>query len=173
MDFKTLLPDFGAIGSTDWSKPKFNTNNPLNLVVALGVILMIVFLFLPWCKVSAPEGDDVTRMGITTWYGIFACVMTVVAIVGVLYDYPALVLCASVLGLIFGLVGVLTVPSMTSNGETLTGEEIKEMIEDMRKLKRYDLYDGPIPVISHLGAILYMVASGVTAVAAYLKIAKK
>lgn len=165
MDFKTLLPDFNAIGKTEWGKISMDTKNPMNLVMALGAVLMVVFVFLSWSTLVV-EDESYTKAGISTWYGVFALIMGLVALVGVLYNHTSLAFCAAVLGLVFGLMGVLIVPEMVIEGEVNSPDEIKDGIKTLKKM-------GLDCELKHLGAILYMVASGVTAVVAYLKIAKK
>jgi hypothetical protein len=53
MDLKTLLPDFNAIGKTDWSKPQLDTKDKTNLLMFVGAALMVVFVFLSWIKLTA------------------------------------------------------------------------------------------------------------------------
>lgn len=163
MDFKTLLPDFNAIGKTDWSKPSVDTSNKLNLVTLGGAVLMLVFVFLPWAKVSALTVTLASKIGIVTWYGILGFIMALAALVGMLYKHVTLTFSAAVLGVVFGILGMVLCPSMTYEGTTLTGSEIKEMVDGAMGLMS----------LSHLGAILYTVAAVVTAVCAYLKITKK
>ncbi len=163
MDFKTFLPDFEAIKKTDWAKPnlKVDTKDYTALALFAGAALMLIFVFLPWAT-YAVEDESVSRLGITTWYGIFAFICAAAAVVGVLYNHTKLALCAAVLALLFGILGVAIVPDMTYEGTTVTGEKIKELVEKNSKAS-----------LSHLGAYLYLVASVVTGAAAYLKITKK
>ena len=173
MDFKTLLPDFNAIGKTEWGKPSVDTKDTMNLVALVGVVLMVVFVFLPWAKLTVSalgESAEGSRLGITLWYGIFGLICALAALVGVLYKHTSLTFCAAVLGLVFGLIGLLSVPDFTIAGEKVTSDEVKTALEASKLTKVAGVGGASI---SHLGAILYMVASGVTAVAAYLKIAKK
>ena len=163
MDFKTLLPDFEAIKKTDWAKPnlKVDTKDYTALALFAGAALMLIFVFLPWAT-YADQVDSVSRLGITTWYGIFAFICAAAAVVGVLYNHTELALCAAVLALLFGILGVAIVPEMTYEGKTLTSERIKEALEKNSKAS-----------LTHWGAYLYLVASVVTGAAAYLKITKK
>lgn len=163
MDFKTFLPDFEAIKKTDWAKPnlKVDTKDYTALALFAGAALMLIFVFLPWAT-YADQVDSVSRLGITTWYGIFAFICAAAAVVGVLYNHTELALCAAVLALLFGILGVAIVPEMTYEGKTLTSERIKEALEKNSKAS-----------LTHWGAYLYLVASVVTGAAAYLKITKK
>lgn len=156
MDFKTLLPDFNAIKKTDWAKPQVDTKDTMGLVALGAAALMVIFVFLPWTKL-----EDFSHMGLTTWYGALAFVMALCAVVGVLYNHPTLTFSASALGVIFGFLGIVLVASLTQNGVTVSGDKVKEYAENHDKS------------ISHLGAILYLVASVASAALAYLKIAKK
>lgn len=163
MDFKTFLPDFEAIKKTDWAKPnlKVDTKDYTALALFAGAALMLIFVFLPWATYADQVGS-VSRLGITTWYGIFAFICAAAAVVGVLYNHTELALCAAVLALLFGILGVAIVPEMTYEGKTLTSERIKEALEKNSKAS-----------LTHWGAYLYLVASVVTGAAAYLKITKK
>ena len=164
MDFKTFLPDFDAIKKTDWAKPnlKVDTKDYTGLALFAGAALMLVFVFLPWATYAYGD-DSVSRLGITTWYGIFAFICAAAAVVGVLYNHTKLALCAAVLALLFGILGVAIVPDMTYEGKTFTGKEIKDAVEASKGKAS----------LTHLGAYLYLVASVVTGAAAYLKVTKK
>jgi purine-cytosine permease-like protein len=177
MDFKTLLPDFNAIGKTDWAKPdlKIDTKDTFKLVALAGAVLMLVFVFLPWTSINVTNPANITgegsKLGIATWYGVFALIMALVAVVGMLYKHTSLTFCAAVLGVIFGLIGLMSFPEMqitfAHKGKEIT-ETIKnkeEWEEGIKMMKSSSL--------SHLGAILFTVASVVTAAGAYLKITKK
>ncbi len=160
MDFKTFLPDFEAIKKTDWAKPEVDTKDTMNLVMLGGAALMVIFTFLSWC--SFKEGAiSCSKMGLATWYGIFAFLCALVAVAGVLYKHTTLTLCAAALGLVFGLLGVVMVPSISVGPLTMSGSDIKELAKATGV------------TISHTGAILYLVAAVATGAAAYLKITKK
>lgn len=154
MDLNALLPDFNAIGKTDWSKPevKFDTKDVPGLAAIGGAALMLIFVFLPWCTVSW-FGISESSLGITTWYGILGFIMALVAVAGVLYKHYSLTFCAAVVGVIFGIIGMIIVPDSSS-------AEV-EMAEALGM------------EISHIGAILYLVACVVAGAGAYLKITKK
>lgn len=170
MDFNKLLPDFNAIGKTDWAKPQVDTKDIMGLVALVGAALMLIFVFLPWCTMSA-EGESVSRLGITTWYGIFGLLFALVACAGVLYKHYAVTLWAAVLGVIFGIIGWCVIPSFTVDGVTVTGDQIKAALE-MAKLASAFGAKADIMTLSHLGAILYLVASLVAGAGAFLKATK-
>lgn len=171
MDFKQLLPDFNAIGKTDWAKPQVDTKNTMSLVALVGAALMIVFVFLPWATLSA-EGESINRLGITTWYGIFGLLFALVACAGVLYKHYSLTFCAAVFGVVFGIIGGCVVPSFTVDGVTVSGDLIKAGLEMAEAASAFGS-KADLPSLTHLGALLYLVASLVAGVGAYLKIAKK
>lgn len=162
MDFKTLLPDFEAIKKTDWAKPQFkaDTKDTMGLVMYGGAALMVIFTFLSWCTYSA-HGVSVGVLGITTWYGILAFLCAALALAGVLYKHTTLTFCAAVLGVIFAICGMVMLPAFTYNGVTVSSDVAKTAVE----AGKYS--------VSHLGAILYLVASLAAAAAAYLKVTKK
>lgn len=162
MDFKTLLPDFNAIGKTNWGKPelKVDTKDVYGLAVLAGAVLMLVFVFLPWVKVSVSffgMSESESVLGIATWYGILGFVVALIGMVGVLYKHYTLTFWASVLGVVAGCIGIAAVSSATSElglGDLGFG--------DMAGVK-----------ISSIGAILYLVASVVAGAGAFLKLTKK
>lgn len=166
MDFKTFLPDFDAVKKTDWGKPqlKVDTKDPIGLAFLAGAVLMVVFVFLPWITVtgsSAAGSASVKTLGISTWYGVFAFLCGAVAVVGVLYKHTELAFCAAVLGVLFGVIGVIIEPAVS--GEVSADVSYGGM-QASAKAK---------VTVSHLGAYLYLVATVVTGAAAYLKITKK
>lgn len=162
MDFKTLLPDFEAIKKTDWAKPqlKVDTKDTMGLVMYAGAALMVIFTFFSWCTLTAGDASA-SKLGITTWYGIFAFICAAAAVVGVLYKHTTLTFTAATLGVLFAVLGIVLIPSLTFDGVTYNAEEIKELLKNNSKAS-----------LSHLGAILYLVATVATA-AAYLKVTKK
>lgn len=184
MDLNNFLPDFNAIGKTDWSKPQLDTKDKTNLLMFVGAALMVVFVFLSWIKLNATlevplDFMDVdvkiegATMGIKTWYGVCALICGLAAVVGCLYQHVSLTFSAAVLGLVFGIVGYMSFPEVTVT-ETLVGMGMSET-EVVKSLD--DWKDGVEGAkssdISHLGAILYMVASAIAALIAYKKITKK
>ena len=170
MDFKTFLPDFEAIKKTDWAKPQVDTKDKTNLLMFVGAALMVVFVFFPWIKLSAVqfgntwEGSD---LGVTEWYGVFALLCGLAAVVGALYNHTTLAFTAAVLGLFFGLLGLLCFPEVTvkckGESDVISGaSEWEDVVKASTKTS-----------ISRLGTILYLVATAVTGAVAYLKITKK
>ena len=153
MSFQKLIPDFNAIGKTDWSKPEVDTKDTFNLVSFAGAALMVVFVFLPWCKASWGGITGDSYLGITTWYGIFGLIMALASVVGVLYKQYQLTFCAALLGIVFGIIGMVVVPDASA--------------EELEIAKALGIE------ISHIGAVLYLIASVVAAVGSYLKIAQK
>lgn len=161
MDANKLMPDFQAIGKTDFAKPQFNTKDPMWLITAIGAVLMLIFLFLPWFGVSA-EGVSVTRSGIAMWPGILALIGTLAVIVGVLYNHDGLVFCGAVLAAVFALISLFCVFSLTVSAfgvsKEVPVEDVKESIKHGASAVRY-------------GAILHLIVAAITGAAAYLKIA--
>lgn len=168
MDANKLMPDFQAIGKTDFSKPNIDTKDPMWLTTAIGALLMLIFLFLPWFGLSA-EGESVTRMGIASWAGIFATIGTLAAIFGVLYKQDGMVFCGAALSALFALISLFCVFSLTKDGETMSADQISAML-DASKLASAFGVDAGISTIRY-GAILHLVVAAITGAAAYLKIA--
>ena len=178
MDLKTLLPDFEAIGKTDWSKPKIDTKDSVTLFSFIASALMVVFVFLSWIKLTATydlgyfnanaEGE---KMGVETWYGVCALICGLTAVVGCLYQHTTLTFSAAVLGLVFGIVGYMSFPeiSVKVSAMGLSETEVVKSLDDWKE----GVEDAKSSDISHLGAILYMVASAVAALTAYKKISKQ
>ncbi len=165
MDFNKLIPDFGAFGRTDWAKPSIKTGDKNWLIAAGLVVLMLVFVFLPWCSVSYTVNGVTSagsRLGISTWFGIIAFICAIVAAYGVLYEQKQFVFCASVLGAFFGLLGIFLWADVTLFVKgTETGKLISENVA-AAKLAGAS--------IGHIGAILFMLASAGSAAWSFLQI---
>jgi hypothetical protein len=175
MDFSNFLPDFNAIGKTNWSKPdlNFDTKDSFRLIALGGAILMVIFVFLPWCTYELKDYST-SRLGITTWYGIFGFLLAVVAVCGVLYKHYSLTFTASVLGIIIAIIGMTAVPSLIMHDKLIPGTAVKALVAEMEyKAAKYGSRNYDVPTLSHIGAILYLVATLVAGVGAYLKITKK
>jgi hypothetical protein len=175
MDLNKFLPDSNAIRKTDWSKPdlNFDTKDPFRLIAAGGALLMIIFVFLPWCTYEI-NAFSASRIGITTWYGIFGFLLAVVALGGVLYNHYSLTFTAAVVGIIVAIIGMTVVPTIIMHGKPYTGSVIQALIADMEyKAARFGSRNFDVPTLSHTGAILYLVATLVAGVGAYLKMTKK
>ena len=178
MDLNNFLPDFNAIGKTDWSKPQVDTKDKTNLLMFVGAALMVVFVFLSWIKLNATLDTGLVdvkvegaKMGVESWYGVCALICGLLAVVGCLYQHVSLTFSAAVLGLVFGIVGYMSFPEVTVKmsamgmSETDVVKSLDDWKDGVEGAKSSD--------ISHLGAILYMVASAIAALIAYKKITKK
>lgn len=175
MDFKTLLPDFEAIKKTDWKKPQVDTKNTKNLAMLVCAGLMLLFVFFAWLKITAYGGGvtyEGTKLGIATWYGVFAFVCALAAVAGCVYKHTTLTFCAAALGILFGLIGMMSFPEITveasAHGRTATeviksAEQWDQCIRDLRL---------DSSTTSTVGAGLYFFASIATTVLAYLNIKK-
>ena len=159
MSCKKLIPDFNAIGKTDWAKPSFCVKGDANLGATLGALLMVILVLLPWCVATVPvDGMLISEssLGITTWYGALGFVMALVAVVGVFYKHYSLALWASLLGIVFGILGAALIPGVS--------------LEEAQAMNTLNHMTGfGILSISHPGAYLYIWASMVVAAASYLK----
>lgn len=161
MDFKDLIPDFDAIKKTNWSQRQFDKSNKLALVAMCAIVLMAILVFLPWFRISHEVGDVTTtlsRLGITTWYGIFAFIFTIVAAVGVLYNHRALAFWAAVICVILAIIGLVIVPSLSALGVTIKADVVKEMIKS----------GGEEITVSRLFNVFYLIAAVVTAGCTYM-----
>jgi hypothetical protein len=176
MDFKKLIPDFSAIGKTNWGKPNLDTKNPMWLLMAGAALLMVVFTFISWQTVTAKMPPfpvaEATTMGITTWFGVIAFIATIVAIYGILYKQTQFAFCGAIVAAICGLIGCLMIVDGTSEGVDVTVAQIKEAKADIAEAQKYGA-KGCSFEISHLGAILFLVASLVLAGASFLQIKKE
>lgn len=166
MDLKTLLPDFNAIKNTQWNKPQVDTKDTPGLLALGCSVLMLVFVFLPWLTVTVnnPLGGGSTEasaLGITTVWGILGFICTLAAIVGTLYKHYSLSFSAGVLALIFGIVGCFAICDLEKNGVTETADAIRLAI------------GLGVAKASHLGAILFTIASAGTVLLSYSKVSKK
>lgn len=162
MDFKQLVPDFQAIGKTEWGKPKVDTKDAVALAGIIAALLMVVFVFLDWFSMGVEKGPleiSIGRSGISLWYGIIGLIGALAAVVGNLYNHKALAFSGGALGVIMGLIGWFMVPSLTFMGVEMPTAKVKEFLEAGAEA-------------SHLGAILFLIAAAVVAVSAFMGIAK-
>ena len=146
----------------------------------VGAALMVVFVFLSWIKLTATydlgyfnasanaEGE---KMGVETWYGVCALICGLAAVVGCLYQHTTLTFSAAVLGLVFGIVGYMSFPEVTVkiSAMGMSETEVVKSLDDWKE----GVEDAKSSDISHLGAILYMIASAIAALIAYKKITTK
>ncbi len=161
MDFNKLIPDFGAFGRTDWANPCIKKNDKNWLISAILVALMLVFVFLPWCSVSATSMGITaagSRLGIGTWYGFIGFITVIIALYGVLYEQKQFTFCGSVLAILMGIIGMCVLPKITVVSPFGTMKVDAEWIKD---------YEA---TVSHIGAILFMLASAGSAAWSFLQI---
>lgn len=170
MDFKLLKPDFNALGKIEWAKPQVDTKNIVALVGTIAAALMVVFVFCPWfglefsadvkamIRAYGESTADVTRSGITLWYGIIGLFAAIVALVGNLYNNKPFAFWGGAIGAVMGLFGLFMYASLTRNGDTESAESIKEMVKE-----------GAGDTI-RWGAILYFVCSLVAAATAFISV---
>ena len=50
----------------------------MGLVMYAGAALMVIFTFLSWCTLTSGDASA-SKIGITTWYGIFAFICAAAA----------------------------------------------------------------------------------------------
>lgn len=158
MDTNKLIPDFNAIGKTDWSKPQLpqlDKNNILVLVALGGLALMFISLFLPWFRISG-DGESVSRLGITMWNGILGFIFVVVAAGSILYNHRALALWAAAICIILAFFGFGAIPALTVEGESLTSEEVEALLE-LSKLSK--AFGGDGISVSRIGVIFFFIGS--------------
>ena len=163
MDFNKLLPDFNAIGKTDWAKPQVDTKDVMGLVALVGAALMLIFVFLPWCKATWLGQTGEVYLGITTWYGILGLVFALVALYGILYKQIQFVFWGAVLAVVMGLIGWLSMADITVLGREITVAKIKESLK----------WDPNAYTFGHIGAILFFFTSAALAVFSFLQINKE
>ena len=170
MDFKNLKPDFGAISKTEWGKPQVDTTNLISILGVAASVLMVVFVFCPWfgfefsadaralLRAHGESTADVTRSGITLWYGIIGLFAAIVALFGNLYNNKPFAFWGGAIGAVMGLFGLFMYASLTRNGDTESAESIKEMVKE------------GVGDTIRWGAILYFVCSLVAAATAFISV---
>ena len=168
MDYKKLIPDFSVVAKTDWAKPNLDTKNKTWLILAGASLLMVVFVFLPWQTLTVGPVSAST-LGVATWYGIIGLLAAVVARYGALYNQKQFVFCGAVLGAVLGLIGMFLTTSCTYEGVTLTADQVKEFAKGADS----EMGEAVKASISHIGAILFLVASLVAAAVSFLQIKKE
>ena len=165
MDFKKLIPDFGAIAKTEWAKPHIDTKDKNWLVLAGAALLMVVFSFIPWVSISMAEVLSDSAIGLSTWVGLVYFLFALVAVYGVLYNQKSFVFCGAALAAVLALIGCLYVPEFQV---TEFGQSVVYTAQDLRELEVLGIVK-----IGHIGAILSLVASLATAAVAFLQIKKE
>ncbi len=166
MDFKKLIPDFGAIGRTEWGKPYVDTKNNAWLIMTCAAALMVVFVFIPWFSATQSGWGislTATRFGITTWYGILGLVFALVALYGILYKQIQFVFWGAVLAVVMGLIGWLSMADVTVLGREVTVADLKESLK----------WNPNAYTFGHIGAILFFFTSAALAVFSFLQINKE
>lgn len=153
----SLIPDFNALRSIDYRNVDMGKTSTLNRIAMCASILMIVFVFLPWFKLTV-DGESDLRLGIGLWYGMFALVFAGVTLFGSLYRQHALALWASVLCAVMGIIGWTSCAALTIDGETIPVEIVKVIVAEA---------DEDISV-SHIGAMLFFFAALVATVCSFL-----
>lgn len=170
MDFNKLIPDFKAIGTTEWNKPYLNTKDIVWLAGAICAALIVIFAFVPaWFSMTQGMGDlsiTASRMGISLWYGFFAFVGAVVAVYGFLYERYQFAFWGGVIALFFAFIGIFMVPSLTIEfmgvSKELTSAEIKEFMNEGGEFVSYN----------RLGTLFTLIAALGTVACSYIKINK-
>jgi hypothetical protein len=123
---------------------------------------MLIFVFCPWFGISE-EGESVVRLGITLWYGIFAFLTSSVIIVCFLYNHNALALLASLVCILFAIIGLLSWPDLNVEGMEIPGDLLKLGAKMARNA-------GEEVNIVRWGAIMYLLSSLVTSAAAFANV---
>jgi hypothetical protein len=169
-----FIPDFSAIGKTNWSKPNFDTRNPFWWVMVGATLLMVVFVFIPWQTVtvtSGPISETASRLGITTWFGVLGLLSALLAVYGVLYNQKQFAFCGALLATVWALVGCFTIVDVTKDGVTVTAEQIEAAI--VAANATIALKFGVNISVGHTGALLFLIASLVLALVSFLQIKKE
>lgn len=172
MNVKKFLPDFGALGRTNWAQPEIGKKRCLNNVMALLVLAMAVFVFLPWFHYEYTLVSDsgkhtveaFNRLGITTLWGILGLVVTLVAGFGILYKHYAFSLWAGIAAIIFGCLGTgyVTNVEIEANNTVI----LKETFE------LEQLYGKGLPV-GHVGARLFMIAASLVTALSFVQLLRR
>ena len=169
-----FIPDFSAIGKTNWSKPNLDTRNPFWWVMVGAALLMVVFVFIPWQTLvpaitATSYGGPIVSygviqtsktIGITTWYGLLGLFFALVVVYGAFYNQKQYVFCGALLAAVMGLIGNMCTADAYIDGKYFPAEEIISEVNE----KNSELS------VSHTGAIWFLVASLVAAVTAFLQI---
>ena len=169
MDYKKLIPDFSVIAKTDWAKPNLDTKNKTWLIMAGAALLMVVFAFIPWQTVTQNSASAST-LGVATWYGFLGLLSALVVVYGVLYNQVKFVFCGAVLGAVLGLLGALLTTGVTIAGVSISAEVVKAWAKATKDPETGEVVKA---TVSHIGAILFLVASLAAAAVSFLQIKKE
>lgn len=161
MDFKKLIPDFNALGKTNFANPTVDTKNLFGVVALLASLLMVVFVFCPWFGISA-EGETITRLGITLWYGIIGFIFTLATLCFSLYKHYNFAFFSSLVCVLMGILGMVCFASLSKDGVTVDGDLIKFSVKTAKAMN----VDVDIDVI-RWGSIIYFISALVAAVGTF------
>ena len=156
MDYKKLIPDFSVIAKTDWAKPHIDTKDKNWLILVGAALLMVVFAFIPW-QTATIKVASFNTLGVATWYGFLGLLSALVVVYGVLYNQIKFVFCGAVLAAFLGLLGCILVAGYSGVPASAVAIGVKA---------------GAVTV-SHIGAILFLVASLAAAAVSFLQIKKE
>lgn len=155
MSYNFLKPDVKALRAVDFKRPSIETSNPVMLMASAAAVLMIVFAFLSWAKYG--DGKmSVGVSGITTPWGIIGFLAGACTLAGLLYRQYALAFWCAAVGVVVSAVGMFATPGFELMGVKVDGLLLEKMLaaDDMK--------------VSHIGAILSLIASLSAAACAFI-----
>lgn len=163
MDLKKLTPDFNALGKTNFANPTVDTKNIFGVAALVASLLMVVFVFCPWFGMSA-EGESVSRLGITLWYGILGFIFALATLCFSLYKHYNFAFFSSLVCVLMGILGMACYASLTIEGETIDAEYIKLAVK-AAKMAGAEL--GVDVDVIRWGSILYFLSALVAAAGSF------
>lgn len=102
--------DFSALRTTNWASPCFE-KRALWIVALFTTVMMIVASFGSWSVVEFEVDGrmivDYHQIGVSTWYGVFALIASLVTLAGLLYRHFNLAVLAAAFAFLMGFVGLL------------------------------------------------------------------
>lgn len=163
MDFKKLTPDFNALGKTNFANPTVDTKNIFGVAALVASLLMVVFVFCPWFGLAV-EGESVSRLGITLWYGILGFIFALATLCFSLYKHYNFAFFSSLVCVLMGILGMACYASLSKDGETLNAEEIKLFV---KAAKMAGAEIGKDFDVIRWGSILYFLSALVAAAGSF------
>ena len=136
---------------------------------------MVILVFVPWISLEAAHSGYVcsgSTLGIGTWYGVFAFIMALLAVAGVLYNHISVTFCAAVLGFVFGVIGISSFPEVEVVTTSPFGLSQAHVVKNAAEWDAATLGIA-MSSYSRVGVLLYILSTIITAVVSFIKISKK
>lgn len=166
MATNNFVPDFEAIKKIDFAKPSIEKEDILVLIGTGLAILALIWAFIPWASVSVSAfgmSESASALGITLWYGILYFICALVMMASYVYRQYNVALIAGGLCVLFAIIGLISDPTISANGESMKFSAAKAMQKG---------FFGAAITASRLGNLFALLFSAGASVLAFMKVNK-